>query len=352
MQTIDFDQTLQLQSKILVDVRSPKEFAEDHPFGAINIPLLDNEERAIIGTLYKHEGKERAVEKGYEYVNPKLEALERRLRELAESYEYVVLYCFRGGMRSTSVVEFAQSKGISVYKLKDGYRGYRSYVLEYLQSMEKRFRFVVLHGNTCVGKTDLLLEIQKRGCQILDLEYLAKNSGSVFGEIYYDGNAPTQKYFESQMFAQLHAFEQAGDPFVFMESESRKIGRCYLSKEFWAMMQNGLHILVQASIEARVKRSVYDYSVRTRETDDALIGSVQKLKDTLGSHVVSELIAEIKEKNYAYVAQYLMEEYYDRLYRHSEKKYQYEFTVNTDEMEAAAERITQWHTQILLHKEA
>lgn len=343
MKTINFHEAQKIDNKIFVDVRSPKEYQEDHIYGAINIPLLDNEERAIIGTLYKHEGKEQAVEKGYEYVLPKLEELHQKLKMLTENYQEVTIYCFRGGMRSSSVVDFAQSKGLKVSKLENGYKGYRNYVLEYLKNIDEKFKFVVLHGNTCVGKTDILLELEKVGLQILDLEFLAKNSGSVFGGIYYEGEGPSQKYFETLLFEKFISYERSGAPYVFMESESKKIGRCYLSKEFWSMMQNAHHILVEATIEERVQRSVHDYSLKESDNDRALVRSVRKLKDSIGKQIMLELEKDIQEKDYAKVAKYLMENYYDQLYRHSEKKYSYELTVNSGNMPATVNKILNWH---------
>lgn len=343
MEIISFHGARKKKDKIFVDVRSPKEYQEDHIHGAVNIPLLDNEERAIIGTLYKHEGKAQAVEKGYEYVTPKLDELYQKLKSLTEEYQDVIVYCFRGGMRSSSVVDFAKSKGLTVLKLESGYKGYRNYVLEYLKNIQDKFKFVVLHGNTCVGKTDILLALEKAGLKIMDLEFLAKNSGSVFGGIYYEGEGPSQKYFETLIFNQLISYEGDEDYLIFMESESKKIGRCYLSKEFWEMMQNAYHILVKATIEDRVQRSVHDYSLKERNSDEALIQSVYKLKDSIGKQMVEELEADIQRKDYAKVARYLMENYYDKLYGHSEKKYIYEFTVNSGNMPATLASILDWH---------
>lgn len=342
MKTIGIEEALELENAYFIDVRSPKEYEEDHIDGAINIPLLDNDERAIIGSLYKQEGKESALTEGYKFVNPKLENLERQLRALGEERN-LILYCFRGGMRSGSVTEFAENLGLNVYKLEGGYKSYRNYVLDYLKNIEGKFQFVVLHGNTCVGKTDLLKGLEARSLNILDLEDMAKNSGSVFGDIYHEDEKSNQKNFESQIFTKLRAYEKTKDPMVFMESESKKIGRCMLSKEFWDMMQKARHLLVEASLASRVERSVHDYSLKSNNCDKKLISSVHRLKDSLGNEAVRILENRINGKDYAYVAGYLMENYYDQLYRHSESKYSYELSVDSSNIDKALDDIMNWY---------
>ncbi len=341
MNRIRIEEALQDRNILFVDVRSPKEFAEDHIPGAINIPILDNEERAIIGTLYKHEGKDSAVQKGLEFVTPKLEQLYNQLKELSDKNK-VVIYCFRGGMRSSSVVDFASSCDVKVHKLDGGYKAYRRYVISYFQTLSSRFLFTTLHGNTGVGKTQMLLELQKCGEAILDLEFFAKNSGSVFGDLYYEGNAPSQKFFETSIFEKLYSYEQKNQKVIFLESESKKIGRCTLPAEFWEMMQSGKHILVEASMKNRVRRCVEDYTQKQKNDDEGLIQAISRLKDKLGNKKTAELIELVQQKNYDEVAEFLMEQYYDRLYLYSQDQYDYEFTVSSDQMQESVEKIIAW----------
>ncbi|MDO4710855.1 MAG: tRNA 2-selenouridine(34) synthase MnmH [Peptostreptococcaceae bacterium] len=342
--SISISEGISLESKIWVDVRSPLEFEEDHIPGALNIPILDNEERAIIGTIYKQEGKAKAVKRGLDLVSPKLKNLYQELEALTQKYEKVIIYCFRGGMRSGSVVDLARSCGLEVLKLEGGYKSYRRHVMTYLQDLNSKFRFIVLHGHTGIGKTEMLLELEKKGFSILDLEFLAKNSGSVFGDIYYKGKGPSQKFFETQLFSKFMEFEQK-DRCVFLESESKKIGRCVLSKDFWEMMQNGDHILVEASLDRRVERCVNDYTQKGGSNDELLIRSIQKLKDKLGTKNVMDLIIKAEDHQYEYVARYLMENYYDKLYLHSQNKYHYDLTVNSDRMKEAVDKIISWRKE-------
>ncbi|MGB5824558.1 MAG: tRNA 2-selenouridine(34) synthase MnmH [Proteocatella sp.] len=347
MESIQLTQALALENKLFIDVRSPLEFEADHIYGAINIPILDNDERAIIGTLYKNKGKQEAVETGLEYVAPKLTDLFKRIKKLKEEHTNVIIYCFRGGMRSSAVVDFINSCGIEVIKLDGGYKNYRTHVISTLENLKDDFSFVVLHGHTGIGKTEMLIELEKRGLGIIDLEYYARNSGSAFGGIYYSDISPTQKYFETQIFDYVQNAKAKNMKYLFMESESKKIGRCIISGSFWELMQSGYHILVEASIEGRVNRCVKDYTLKCWDNDELLEMSINRLKDTLGKANIEMLLERTKEKDYYTIAKFLMENYYDKLYAHSQNQYKYEFTVDSDEFDESCSKVEQWYKELL-----
>lgn len=329
-----------------IDVRSPKEYEEDHIKNSINIPLLENDEREIIGTIYKQIGKKEAIDKGYDIVVPKLDYFYNKVKDICLKYEKVVVYCFRGGMRSTSIVDFLISKGMKVYKLSGGYKSYRRYVLDYIDKVDDKFNFIVLHGNTGVGKTELLVNLDKKEIPILDFEQYANNSGSVFGEIFYKKSDSSQKYFESKIFNQLIKYEVLQKYNIFMESESKKIGRCILPNSIWENMKKAKHILITSSIENRVKRCVDDYTKKTFDNDEKLISAISKLKNTIGNKKVNELIEKSKMKDYEYIANFLMLEYYDKLYYHSEKTYDYEFSVSNDYVDIAANFLEKYYSSL------
>src|SRR5437868_4963839 len=156
---LDIQQFLTLAETIpMIDVRSPAEFEKGHIPGAINLPLFNNEERAIIGTLYKQKGKEQAVLAGLDIVGPKMSALVSESKKIAANNE-VLVHCWRGGMRSGSFCWLLNTVGINASTLKKGYKGYRDHVLK---SFEKNFQLIILGGETGSGKTEILKFIKEK----------------------------------------------------------------------------------------------------------------------------------------------------------------------------------------------
>ena len=138
-----------------------KSMIDDHILNAYNLPLFDNDEYHEIGTIYRKEGEHEAIDKGFDFVSPKLKDMYKVVKELSLNYEHIIIYCARGGMRSSSVANMLSSIGIDLYKLEGGYKSYRNYVLDYLSNIMNKKQFIVLHGLTGVGKTELLVELRK-----------------------------------------------------------------------------------------------------------------------------------------------------------------------------------------------
>ncbi len=340
LKEISLQKMLEFENTVIVDVRTPKEYLEDHIPGAINIPIFDDDERAIIGTLYKQKGKEIAVETGIEITSPKLQDFYNKYLNLSKQYKQIVLYCFRGGMRSTSLVDFLNEIGLKVLKLDGGYKAYRNYVLKYLENLSIKHQFIVLHGHTGTGKTMLLEELEKKGVCVLNLEALAQNSGSVYGEIFYSGKAPSQKWFDSLVVKILRESKYKN---ILMESESKKIGKVTLCKTFWDTMIQGKHILINSSVENRVKRLVEDYTKYNTQDDEYLKKSTSRLKDTIGNQAVEDLINKIEDKNYESVASFLIQNYYDKLYSYSIGKYEYNMILSSDFPDEAVNEILKFY---------
>ena len=340
MKEISIEEVLELQNSIIVDVRTPKEYEEDHIPESINIPIFDDDERAIIGTLYKQKGKEIAVKTGIEITSPKLQDFYNKYLTLSKQYNQIILYCFRGGMRSGSLVNFLNEMGLNVLKISGGYKSYRNYVLDYLENLSMKHQFIVLHGHTGTGKTQLLEALEEKGCCVLNLEALAQNSGSVYGEIFYSGKAPTQKWFDSRI---VKILRESKFKNVLMESESKKIGKVTLCKSFWDTMTDGKHILVNSSAQNRVIRLVKDYTKYNTKDDEYLKKSTVRLKDTIGTKAVEDLINKIENKDYEYVAHFLILNYYDKLYSYSIDKYKYDMSVSSDEIDLAVSKILEYY---------
>lgn len=205
---ISVEQAIDFPGGILVDVRSEGEFAEGTIPGAHNICLLNNEERSKVGTEYKQIGPGRAKMTGLELVSPKLAGMVRAYERLSGPDKKVVLFCWRGGLRSQFVAQMLDMAGFDVYRIEGGYKAYRRYVNAYLNS-DLPHRAVVINGLTGVGKTIILRKLAEKGLPVLELEGLAVHRGSVFGKVGLPPS-PSQKDFEALIFRDLKKAEPRG----------------------------------------------------------------------------------------------------------------------------------------------
>lgn len=342
MKTISVEDALRLKDVVFIDVRTETEYNEDNILDAFHMPIFKDNEHNEIGTIYKAQGKHEAIQKGFDYVSYKLKDMYLQAISLASEYENMVIYCARGGMRSGSVVNLLSSLGINVYQLEGGYKGYRNYVLDYLNNIMTTKQFIVVHGLTGVGKTDLLNTLEDRGIDNIDLEGIAKNSGSTFGFITFDEKPPSQKRFETKIFEDI--FFSKTD-YIFIESESKRVGHVLVPNEIYeAIVRDGYHVLLECSLENRVKRLCRDY-VYDKEKDniDVLKNCINKFRKRLGNNKVDEYIRLLDEgKSEELVEKYLVE-YYDPLYMHSVEKYKYNKIINFDNMNEAIEEVIQFH---------
>lgn len=244
----------------VIDARSPAEFAEDHLPGAINCPALSDEERARVGTLYKQVSPFEARKVGAAFILHRIgQHLETRFRDRDRAWRPLV-YCWRGGKRSGAFTHVLREIGWNACALEGGYKTYRRMVVSELQRIPPTLSYRVLTGATGSGKSRVLQALAAQGAQILDLETLAAHKGSVLGPLP-DETQPTQKAFESELYARLRAFDP-GKP-VFVEAESRKIGLIQLPDALLDSMRAGACLEIDASLPARVAflQRDYDYFI-------------------------------------------------------------------------------------------
>ncbi len=301
---------------IFIDVRSPKEFSEDHIPGAVNISLFSNEERAIVGTLYKQVGKDVAIEKGLEIVGHKLPEMIQEYQQFKD--RKLMVYCWRGGMRSGSVVALLQSLNFNVEQLENGYKDYRRFVREELEKVPIA-PLVVLYALTGSGKTEMLQQLENS----IDLEGLAQHRGSIFGDV---GLHPrSQKMFDSLLLKRLYEVQK--DSFLFIEGESRKIGNTMIPLRVWNLMQKGRKVKVICPTEQRVERLYTEYC---QSLDvPLLVQKIHYIEQHLGKKKAEELIEMLEAGKVKEVIEVILLEYYDKLYKHTVDSKVYSFEVHS-----------------------
>ncbi len=298
-----------LKTHLLVDVRTPLEFAEDHIPGAINVPLLSNEERVEIGTLYKQSGPHPARVRGLELTAPKLPALVAQIAAAAADRP-ILVYCWRGGLRSKTVTAVLELTGYTAVQLAGGYKSYRNQVVAYFEHFCPPGPLVVLHGHTGIGKTIFLHLLRgDDSSAIIDLEGLADHRGSAFGMLGLEQTL-TQKRYESLLW---DAFRRvpAGVPII-LEGESRRIGRVALPGDLYEVMRDGVKIWCEASMETRVRRLLEDYG--RLEYREEIIASLDRIRKKLGSEKHAELSGYLQRWELAPFIGELCLSYYDRNY--------------------------------------
>lgn len=342
MKKINVEDALKLNDVIFIDVRTEAEYEEDHILNAFNMPLFKNDEHKEVGTIYKMQGKHEAIQKGFDYVSYKLKDIYVQAMELANKYENIVVYCARGGMRSGSIVNLLSSLGIGVYQLEGGYKSYRNYVIKYLKEVMNTKNFIVVHGLTGVGKTDLLKMLEEKDVDNIDLEGIAQNSGSTFGFITFDNKPPSQKRFETNIFEKL-LFSKAD--YIFIESESKRVGHVLIPDDIYdAIIRDGYHLLLECSLDNRVNRLCKDYIYDREENNvEVLKSCINKFRKRLGNKKVDEYIDLLEEGKYEELVEKYLVEYYDSLYMHSVEKYKYNKVINFDDMDKALEEVINFH---------
>lgn len=236
----------------IVDVRSPAEFAEGHIAGAINIPIFNDDERAIVGTIYKKKGRIPAIEKGLEIVGLKMAKFAHKAVEIASTGELLV-HCWRGGMRSESMAWLFERVGIKCFTLQGGYKSYRNFMLEKVGNFP---HLIVIEGHTGSGKTEILHQLKIMGEQVIDLEGLANHKGSIFGGID-QGPQPTTQQFQNDFFNVVHTFDPSKR--VWVEGESQTVGKVFLPAPLWNLMNKAQCIEILVPRSERINRLVNEY---------------------------------------------------------------------------------------------
>lgn len=294
------------QQQVVLDVRSPGEYAHGHIPGAHSFPLFTDEERAAVGTCYKQVGPEEALELGLRIVGPKMADFVVEAKRLAPNKQ-AAIHCWRGGQRSGSMAWLLRQAGFEVHTLEGGYKAYRTALLAYFPTLS--LPLVVLGGRTGSGKTKILHELAQLGEQIIDLEGIAHHKGSAFGFIG-EAPQPSVEQFENHLFESIQALDLRRP--IWIENESRSIGRVYLPDGLWANMKSSRLVVIDIPQEARIAHLLEDY-VHTNPEDLSL--AFQKISSKLGGLQLKIALEALQNNDYAEAARIALR-YYDKTYEH------------------------------------
>jgi len=297
----------------VIDVRSPSEFADDHVPGATSCPVLDDDERARVGTLYTQVSPFEARRLGAALIARNIARhLDTAFRERPRHWRPFV-YCWRGGGRSDAMCEVLRRVGWKTGKLDGGYRAYRHVVIDALRALPARHEFIVICGRTGSGKSAILRALAKRGEQVIDLEQLASHRGSVLGELP-GVPQPTQKYFESLLYDALQKLDPARP--VFVESESRKVGNVQVPTELITAIRGARCVVIEADPALRTTLLLDEYRHFLADTP-ALETRLRALTMHYGKARIEQWIAAAAAGRHEALVEDLLHSHYDPAYDRS-----------------------------------
>lgn len=297
----------------IIDVRTPAEFAIDHLPGAINAPVLSNQERIIIGTMYAQESAFKATRIGAAMVAKNMAThLETIFANKPRSWQPLI-YCWRGGKRSGAMCSYLNLIGWHASKLDGGYKAWRRHVVEQLSILPANFNFIVLTGSTGSGKTRLLQELAACNAQVLDLEQLAAHRGSLLGKLPHK-NQPAQRGFETNLLEQLTQFDPNKE--IFVEAESRRIGAINLPDALLNKIYQGRCINISAQLDQRIDFLLTDYSHLFSDTK-TFKSLLSKLKGLHSNNTINHWHQLIDQNQRAELFLELVNNHYDPAYKRS-----------------------------------
>lgn len=319
----------------LIDVRSPKEFNEATIPGSINIPIFTTEERAEVGTLYKQVSQEAAKERGLEIFSAKLPTF---INEFKKIDTPMTVFCWRGGMRSKTAATVLDLMGIHANRLHGGIKSYRGWVVAELEKETFKPDLYVLNGHTGCGKTIMLDKLAAKGYPVIDLEKMANHRGSIFGQIGLEPNK--QKKFESLLVQDMKKF--ADEPFVFIEGESKRIGKVSLPDFLYNKKEESTQLFIDLPFERRVDIILDEY--HPTDYPDMFIEAFHLIKKHIHTPIATEIEDALQKMDYRIAIKFLLEHYYDPRYDHHVNKYEdgQVFPIKASTVDDAVDQVEQF----------
>ncbi len=309
---IAIEEFLRLAAQFHVfDVRSPGEYGHAQIPGAISLPLFTDEERKRVGTLYKEQGRQRAIKEGLDFFGPKMRAMVEQVematgKDRSDNKQFsktILIHCWRGGMRSAAVAWLLDLYGFDVYTLVGGYKAYRHWVIDHF---EKEYDFSLVGGYTGSGKTGILHELNQRNHPVIDLEALANHKGSAFGGIGLPPQ-PGQEMFENLLATALSKIQQEH---FYVEDESQRIGMLHIPHSFWKTMRRKNICFIDLPFNERLQNIVKEYGQCDRES---LKISIERIQKRLGPLETKTALLHLSENKIEACFSILLA-YYDKVY--------------------------------------
>ena len=329
------------KEQVVIDVRSPSEFSYACFPDAHSVPLFNDEERKIVGTAYKQQSREEAIKMGLDYFGVKMKNIVNEVEQLLQNKnsKTVLVYCWRGGMRSGAISWLLDIYGFEVFTLDGGYKKYRNWVLE---KLAHPYPLRILSGKTGSGKTEILSALNSMGEWVIDLEKLALHKGSTFGGLGLPPQ-PSTEQFENNLAMALHFISENknNDAAIWLESESSRIGQINIHHSFFMQMKAAPRLHIHISFEQRLE---YIFAGYGHFAVPELVAAVERIKKRLGGLDTKNTLEYLVSGDIKMAFRILLK-YYDKYYEKSKSIFQNAFmTIDLPSTDAAT------NSQIILNK--
>ena len=332
---------------IIIDTRTPKEYEEAHVYGAINIPLMSNDERHLLGLTYHQNSKEAAIDVGWELFEPKIHAYVKQYQQYRGQKKKIFIYCWRGGMRSRIVTNLLLMNNYPACQVMGGYKRYLNDIVwtGLKKEFPKSYRptFIVLLGHTGTRKTEILRKLQDQGYPVLDLEGLAGHRSSLYGSVNLQPK--TQKMFSIGVYYYLRKYEK--EPYIFVEGEAHKVGDVHLPMFLNERILNDVNVLVEAKMPTRVTCIRDDYLSNGANSVKELHDCTNTIRKYIGKKNADELHKMLEDPTrHDECIEWLMVNHYDKNYRFAKKEYEYDVIVASDDLDECCSKLVSFYKDL------
>jgi tRNA 2-selenouridine synthase len=330
-----------LENYAIIDVRSPSEYLNDNIVTSVNIPLLNDEERKIVGTIYKNDGPFKAKIKALNLIHTRLPEILENIINQSKKEKELIIYCARGGDRSEVIQTLLSLLQIPSVKLHGGYKSYRKSICKFFDLFS--LQCITLYGPTGSGKTLILKNLNKEGYFTADLEGCASHKGSSFGYIGEKNfSSITQKKFESKIWYSL--YQQNYPKMIFIEGESRRIGKVVIPTKVFFSMSTGIKIYLDMPLKNRVDFIIKEYKPHIYKNE--IIKAFNCIEKYIGKTKSLNLLKLLNENRFEEFAELILKTYYDPLYNHSfPPHFDYKLTYNT--IEEAVDKLKEIYEKLI-----